>query len=651
MATLLLCAVGLLSAAREAPALRTLVGPTLPALQAHRMQPAPVAVAAAVRAARSAARPPIERPEELLASLPVETQRAVRALSARVDRRICDRNDLVFLRSLDRTPNPRAADALTFVEAELLRCLGRRDEARSLFLGVAQRGGPLAPVAHTRAARGATPHGADDADAIAVDRSAEMLPDEGAPWIGTEAPNEAPPSHSGIPWDLRPNVDATTLREALGVARRADRDREALDLALALLALAGSDGDVDALDACATLAGRLGQPARQRACVDALYRHPEATARMRADAAVRHLTDLLVRYPGDIDGIMHAQDRLRAPVAESAFEALGGHQAARRLYWIARTDELLGSPHALAGFEAAWERAPLSLWGLCADERLARRGRALRSPGVVRRALHRPLVREATPDAAVVWDLLAVGLVRTATAEARTRVRAAHGADDRAVDLALALVRASGAERDAMWMAGGRYPLHRRSLASWERTPAVAVHAAWSAPFAAEFGAAADASGIPASWLIAIARRESWFDPRARSRVGARGLMQVRPSTARELMGSLPSIADTRWSLYDPATSTRVAAELFRRLEVRYGGCRAPMAVGYATGPNRVGRWIDAQPSVPSDLWLEQVPYPVLRNYAAEALVSATVHAVVRGETPPVVSDCEVVHRSPRRSR
>ena len=53
--------------------------------------------------------------------------------------------------------------------------------------------------------------------------------------------------------------------------------------------------------------------------------------------------------------------------------------------------------------------------------------------------------------------------------------------------------------------------------------------------FRPAFAAAARESGVPLSLLVAVAYEESRMDPKARSRAGARGLLQLMPGTAREL--------------------------------------------------------------------------------------------------------------------
>ena len=72
------------------------------------------------------------------------------------------------------------------------------------------------------------------------------------------------------------------------------------------------------------------------------------------------------------------------------------------------------------------------------------------------------------------------------------------------------------------------------------------------------FTSAAQETGVPLSLLVAVAHEESQMNPRARSRAGAVGLLQLMPGTARDLG------ADAR----DPTENVRAgAAYLARMLE------------------------------------------------------------------------------------
>tara|TARA_R110002072_G_scaffold106588_8_gene232738 strand:+ start:725 stop:1273 length:549 start_codon:yes stop_codon:yes gene_type:complete len=89
--------------------------------------------------------------------------------------------------------------------------------------------------------------------------------------------------------------------------------------------------------------------------------------------------------------------------------------------------------------------------------------------------------------------------------------------------------------------------------------------------------------GIPASLALAVAHAESSFNARARSHVGARGVMQIMPATARGEYGVHPD------RLWDPRINIRLGLHFLGRLIKRYNG-RTDLALSYYNGGSAVGR-------------------------------------------------------------
>ncbi len=105
----------------------------------------------------------------------------------------------------------------------------------------------------------------------------------------------------------------------------------------------------------------------------------------------------------------------------------------------------------------------------------------------------------------------------------------------------------------------------------------------------------------------AVVRVESAFNPRALSRKGAMGLMQLMPATARSLAVSDP---------YDPAQNLRGGTTYLRRLIDEFGGDLTLALAGYNAGPEAVRRYV----GIP--------PYRETRQYVT------TVMQEFRGVTP-----------------
>lgn len=164
---------------------------------------------------------------------------------------------------------------------------------------------------------------------------------------------------------------------------------------------------------------------------------------------------------------------------------------------------------------------------------------------------------------------------------------------------------------------------------------------AWSLRYPAAFGAevwdVARRYGVDPLLLLAIMRAESFFKHDAVSPVGARGLIQVMPSTGARV-ASLAGFEDFRVEkLTEPETNLRVGAWYMGRLLQRFGPGYFPLAVGsYNGGPHNIGRWL--QPKVGMDLedFVEEIPFDETRRYVKKVTRYYAVYADLYGGGAPV---------------
>ena len=87
--------------------------------------------------------------------------------------------------------------------------------------------------------------------------------------------------------------------------------------------------------------------------------------------------------------------------------------------------------------------------------------------------------------------------------------------------------------------------------------------------------------GIPESFIKAVIKIESNFNPKAVSRVGAMGLMQLMPATAAHMNVSDP---------FDPQQNILGGTKYLRRLADRYDGDINLILSGYHAGPGNVAK-------------------------------------------------------------
>ncbi|WP_429086340.1 transglycosylase SLT domain-containing protein [Aeromonas allosaccharophila] len=139
-------------------------------------------------------------------------------------------------------------------------------------------------------------------------------------------------------------------------------------------------------------------------------------------------------------------------------------------------------------------------------------------------------------------------------------------------------------------------------------------------PLKRTFSQMAQERTMNTSLLYAISRQESALYPLAQSPVGARGLMQLMPATAKETAGKLGVPYRNEQQLFDPAMNIRLGSAYLKRLLDVYDGNRILAAAAYNAGPGRVKRWRDQSDNKPMDVWVESIPYKETRNYVQNVL-------------------------------
>jgi soluble lytic murein transglycosylase len=166
-------------------------------------------------------------------------------------------------------------------------------------------------------------------------------------------------------------------------------------------------------------------------------------------------------------------------------------------------------------------------------------------------------------------------------------------------------------------------------------------------PDARDWRRAAEAAGLPESWLYAIARQESLFLPRARSSSDALGLLQVKLDTARDIARRVRLPRPQRDDLFDPGTNLQLGAHYFAHVLRRYQN-RWPLAVAsYNAGPNAVARWLTEQP-VEADVWIENIPYNETRDYVGKVLWNASLYqSRISGKAPDISDWLRPIAMSP----
>jgi soluble lytic murein transglycosylase len=131
--------------------------------------------------------------------------------------------------------------------------------------------------------------------------------------------------------------------------------------------------------------------------------------------------------------------------------------------------------------------------------------------------------------------------------------------------------------------------------------------------YEAEIAGVAERYDLDPYLVAAVARTESSFDPRAESRVGARGLMQLMPGTVDFVTGLDSYQGSDEPKLTDPEDSLELGACYLAYLLRRFDGDETAALAAYNAGPTPVGRWIEAGGG--GSLKAADIGYPETQEY------------------------------------
>ena len=301
------------------------------------------------------------------------------------------------------------------------------------------------------------------------------------------------------------------------------------------------------------------------------------------------------------------------------------------LYWRARALEAVKNE---TGAEALYARvlaeAPRGYYGMLAAPRVG--GAA---PAAMPRDIGAPALPanpaeafKADPRFARVDLLRRIGLVEYAWEELEDVVQSSVGDP-------IGLYGASSAYvRDERYHLALRIVRRHFGALSTSGDPAL-PRAFWEViyPFGwrDEVGEAATRAGLDPFLVAAIVREESSYYPRAVSRAGARGLMQLMPATAKPMADVRGLAFEDGGVLDNPRANLDIGTAFLAGLMKEFGDPRLAIAA-YNAGPKRVRDWWKARRTGDMEAFVEQIPYDETRQYVKRVMLSWTEYRRLYGE-------------------
>ena len=155
-------------------------------------------------------------------------------------------------------------------------------------------------------------------------------------------------------------------------------------------------------------------------------------------------------------------------------------------------------------------------------------------------------------------------------------------------------------------------------------------------PFKQAVVARAQSIGLDPSYVYGLIRQESRFVMDAKSGVGAAGLMQVMPATAKWTAKKIGLSDFTPAKINERDTNIAIGTGYLKLVLDSFQGSMPLAAAAYNAGPSRARQWRGASgaPAIEAAIWAENIPFNETRDYVKKVLSNATVYAALQTGQP-----------------
>lgn len=145
-------------------------------------------------------------------------------------------------------------------------------------------------------------------------------------------------------------------------------------------------------------------------------------------------------------------------------------------------------------------------------------------------------------------------------------------------------------------------------------------------PYRDLFRAAAENEGVDEAWIYGLARQESRFMHHAKSGVGAAGLMQIMPATAKWAAKRIGMSNYSNELIHDLTTNVSIGTYYLRYTFELMNGQAVMATAAYNAGPGRAKRWLASEP-MEAAIYVETIPFAETRGYVQKVMSNALMYA------------------------
>lgn len=298
-------------------------------------------------------------------------------------------------------------------------------------------------------------------------------------------------------------------------------------------------------------------------------------------------------------------------------------------YWYARTAERQGNKEEAMAIYRKLAAAPYA--DLYALHSVAR--------GATRQENHTNPLKKEGPDWAemaekempeeleLAYELTALSAMREATLEIRRNARPTN-------------VRFAEALMADVYHSMGTNPveMYRSLKKAWpqlatveqDTVPVYFLKMYYPVKYGEEIEEQAEARKLDPNLVRALILQESYYNTRAKSRVGATGLMQLMPPTAKEHAQRL-GVSFSPARLENPGVNVKLGTFHLRMLIDMFSGNEYLAIASYNAGQGNVLNWRRGAPRRPMDEFIESIPFSETRNYVKRITMLRSAYARISG--------------------
>ncbi len=131
---------------------------------------------------------------------------------------------------------------------------------------------------------------------------------------------------------------------------------------------------------------------------------------------------------------------------------------------------------------------------------------------------------------------------------------------------------------------------------------------------------------VDEAWIYGLTRQESRFMHYAKSGVGASGLMQLMPATAKWVAKRLGLSSYSNEKIHDLNTNIEIGTYYMRHTLDLMNGQAVMATAAYNAGPSRAKRWMAPKP-LEAAIYIETIPFSETRNYVQKVMANAHIYA------------------------